>query len=323
MMESKRHMLDGIASMQDGDFPTALRHFEEAAAIRESQPWHGDPQAAWLLAAAYINRSDVLRFLDRRDDAVHSLDRAILAMDHVPLDQNSHCPDRLILAWINRATTCGELGRPAEALAGFSKAEELLEKWGITLTRERQLLASMLHANRARVLLDLGRSIGGWRSAGTAVDFLKNLDPVGPVAEASIKARGILCHALAMLLDEPGGIELAHDWIATATDSTEEALALIHRSGYRAPWLADFVRYGAKIYRVCQPHFLGEFIREWITGDGPLAADDVLKKEMSRELLFAKAELEHRVRLRPHDTEHVQRAISTLSSLQRAEAALA
>lgn len=323
MMESKRHMLDGLARMRDGDFLTALQNFEEAASIRESQPWHDDPQAAWLLAAAYINRSDVLRILNRANEAVQSLDRAIHAMSHVPLDQSPDCPDRLILAWINRATTCGEQRKPAEALAGFSQAEELLETWGATLTPERHLLSSMLHANRARVLLDLGRSIGGWQSAVNAVDFLKNLDLVGPVAEASIKARGILCHSLAMLLDEPGGIELAQDWIATATDSTEEALSLIRSSGYRAPWLADFVRYGAKIYRICQPHFLGEFIREWTTGDGPLTDDDVLRKEMSRELLLAKAELEQRVRLRPHDTEHVQRAISTLSSLQRAEAALA
>lgn len=321
-MESKHHMLEGIDRMRDGDFPTALRHFEEAAAIRESEPWQDSPQAAWMLAAAYINRGDVLRFLNRPDEAVHSFDRAIHAMEYVPLDGGADCPDRLILAWINRATTCGELEKPAEALAGFSKAEELLEKWGTTLTPERRLLASMLHANRARVLLDLGRIIGGWQSAGTSVDFLKNLDPTGPVAEAAIKARGILCHALAMLLDEPGGIDLAQDWIATATNSAEEALALIHRSGYRAPWLANFVRYGAKIYRTCQPHFLGEFIREWTTGEGPLAGDDVLKKEMSRELLIAKAELEERVRLRAHDTAHVERAITTLSSLQRAEAAL-
>ncbi|MBK1815946.1 hypothetical protein JIN84_09970 [Luteolibacter yonseiensis] len=316
-------MLEGIARMRDGDFQSALRHFEDAANLRESQPWQEDPQAAWLLAAAYINRSDVLRALDRRDEAIHSLDRAIHAMRHVPLDQNPDCPERLILAWINRATTCGESGRPAEALTGFSKAEELLERWGTSATPERRLLASMSHANRARVLLDLGRSVGGWSSAGIAVDFLKGLDPTGPVAEASIKARGILCHSLAMLLDEPGGIELAQDWIATATNSAEEALALIRSSGYRAPWLADFVRYGAKIYRTCQPHFLGEFIREWTTGEGPLADDAVLKKEMSRELLLAKAELELRVRARPHESEHVRRAISTLSSLQRAEAALA
>ncbi len=184
------------------------------------------------------------------------------------------------------------------------------------------MMVSMLHANRARVLLDFGRTVGGWQSAQTSVDCLRDIDVTPTVAEASIKARGILCRALAMLLDEPGGTDLAPDWIARATDSTEEALALVRSSGYRAPWLADFARYGAKIYRICQPHFLGEFIREWATGDGPLAGDETLKREMSQELLLAKAELEQRVRLRPHDTGHVQRALATLASFQRAEALL-
>lgn len=321
-IESKHHMVDGIARMREGDFPTALRHFENAVALRESQSWQHDPGAAWLVAAAWINRSDALRFLGMHDEAIRSLDRTIEVMDHVLLDQNPGCASRLVLAWINRATTCGEMGKIAEALAGFSQAEELLKKWGGSPTTERALMASMLHANRARVLLNSGRAACGRESAQLAVDDLRDIEVVPAVAEASIKARGILCHALAILLDEPDGVDPAQDWIATATNSTEEALALIRSSGYRAPWLADFARYGAKIYRTCQPHFLGEFIREWTTGDGPLAGDEILKKEMFAELILAKAELEQRVRLRPHDTGHVQHAISTLSTLQRAEAEL-
>ncbi len=323
LMESKRHMLDGIARMNEGDWLTALDHFERAVELRESQPWREDEESAWVLAAAWINRSDVLRFLGRTGEAIHSLDRAIHAMGHVPLEQNPGYASRLILAWINRGTACGDAGKMAEALAGFSQAEALWETWGGPITPERRLMASMLHANRARVLLDLGRTVDGWQSARAAVDFLKDLEPSGTVAESSIKSRGILCRALALLLDEPGGIELAKDWIALATDSTEEALALVRASGYRGAWVADLVRYGAKIYRVCQPHFLGEFIREWTTADGPLAGDEPLKREMTNELLLAKADLEHRIRLRPHDTDHVERAMATLTSLQRAETELA
>ncbi len=323
LMDSKRHMLDGIARMNEGDWPTALGHFERAVELREANPWRDDPESAWVLAAAWINRSDVLRFLGRTEEGIHSLDRAIDAMSHVPFETNPDCASRLILAWINRATACGEAGKMAEALAGFSKAEALWETWGRGLGPERRLMASMLHANRARVLLDLGRTVGGWTSARIAVDFLGNLEASDTVTEASIKARGILCLALAMLLEEPGGIELAKDWIAQATDSAEEALALVKSSGYRGTWVADLVRYGAKIYRVCQPHFLGEFIREWTTGDGPLAGDETLKREMADELLLAKAELEHRVRLQSHDSEHVGRAMSLLSSLQMAESELA
>jgi hypothetical protein len=168
-------------------------------------------------------------------------------------------------------------------------------------------------------LLELGRISEGWRDSQLAVTLLEGIEPDQVVTEAAIKARGILCRALALLLDEPRGAEQAEDWIARATDSAEEALAMVRSSDYRGIWIADLVRYGARIYRVCQPHFLGEFIREWMSPDGPLAGNEALKCEMANELLLARADLERRVRLNPHDTEWVQRAIGTLLSLQLAE----
>lgn len=323
MMEAKRHMLDGIARMNSGDWSAALHHFERAVELRETANWRDDPDAAWVLAAAWINRSDVLRALGRPQEGIHALDHGIEAMAHVPLEKNPSCAGRLVLAWINRGTACGEAGRMAEALAGFSEAECLLQIWGQSLGPQSPLMASMLHANRARVLLDLGRTVGGWQAAREAVESLKDLEPVGDVAVAAIKARGILCRALALLLEEPGGIELAKDWIAVATDAAEEALALVRSSGYRGEWVGDLVRYGAKIYRVCQPHFLGEFIREWATGEGPLTTDEALKREMAAELQLAKAELEQRVILHAHDTAQMTRSMETLSSLQLAERLLA
>ncbi len=191
-MESKRQMLEGIALMERGDWLTALAHFDRAIELREALPWRGDGESAWVLAAAWINRSDALRFLGNPQEGIRSLDRAIEAMAHVPLIENPGCADRLILAWINRGTACGEKGRMEEALAGFSKAEELTEAWGGPVTPERILMASMLHANRAQVLLEIGPVIEGWRDSQKAVEFLEGLEPVPAVTEAAIKARGIL-----------------------------------------------------------------------------------------------------------------------------------
>jgi hypothetical protein len=321
-MESRRHMLEGIALLEQGDFLTALRHFDRAVELREAKPWREDQESAWILAAAWINRGDALRFLRQQEEGIRSLDRAIEAMRFVPLAANPGYVNRLILAWINRATACGEIHRTDDALAGFSTAENLLAEWSGTITAERKMLTSMLHANRARVLLDLGRTVDAWHDSQRAVSLLTGLEPVVPVIEAAIQARGILCRALAQLLDEPRGAEQAEDWIARATDATEEALALARASGYRGVWIADLVRYGARIYRICQPHFLGEFIRECLTVDGPLAENDELKREMARELLLAQADLEKRVQLHAHETEWVERAIQTLRSLQMAESAL-
>lgn len=315
-------MLEGIALLERGDFLTALQHFDRAVELREAMPWREDVESAWVLAAAWINRSDALRFLGQPEEGIRSLDRAIEAMHFIPLAENAAYVNRLILAWINRATACGETHQLDEALAGFFTAENLLAEWSGTSAPERKMLTSMLHANRARVLLDLGRTIDAWHDSQRAVSFLTGLEPVVPVIEASIQARGILCRALALLLDEPRGAEQAEDWIARATDTTEEALALARASGYRGVWIADLVRYGARIYRICQPHFLGEFIREWLTDDGPLAQNEGLKREMTRELLLAQAELEKRVQLHAHETEWVERAIQTLRSLQMAERTL-
>ena len=322
-MESKRHMLEGIARMEQGDWLTALRHFDRAVELREAMPWRDDVESAWVLAAAWINRSDVLRFLGNPDEAIRSLDRAIDAMNFVRLEENPGYANRLILAWINRGTACGEAHRMDEALDGFSTAEKLMEACGGPTTPERKLVASMLHANRARVLLEIGRTVDGWHDAQFSVTFLEGLEPVAVVTEAAILARGILCRALALLLDEPRGAEEAEDWIALATDSVEEALALVRSSGYRGIWVADLARYGARIYRICQPHFLGEFLREWLTAGGPLVGNSELKCEMANELLLARVDLERRVRLNPHETDFVQRAIATLLSLQLAEAELA
>ncbi len=322
-MESKRHMLAGIGRMEQGDWPAALHHFDSAVQLREAIPWRDDVESAWVLAAAWINRSDVLRFLGDPEEGIRSLDRAIDAMKFVRLEENPGYANRLILAWINRGTACGEVRRLDEALAGFSTAENLLVEWGGPTTPERILMSSMLHANRARVMLELGRIFDGWRDSQMAVSLLEGLEPAEVVTEAGIKARGILCRALALLLDEPRGAEQAVDWIARATDSAEEALAMARESNYRGIWVADLVRYGARIYRICQPHFLGEFIREWTTSDGPLAGNEALKCEMANELLLARADLERRVRQFPHETERVERAITTLLSLQLAEAELA
>jgi tetratricopeptide (TPR) repeat protein len=323
VMESRRHMLAGIARMDEGDWQTALHHFDRAVELREAMPWRDDMESAWVLAAAWINRSDALRFLGRPDEGIRSLDRAIDAMRFVPLDANPDCVNRLILAWINRGTACGETDRMDEALDGFSTAEQLLKHGGGISSPQRKLMVSMLHANRARILLEVGRIVDGWSDARVAVDLLEGLEAVAVVTEARIKARGILCRALALLLDDPAGAEREIDWIARATDSAEEALQLVRSSGYRGMWVADLVRYGARIYRICQPHFLGEFLCEWTAPGGPAGEDAKLREEMANELLLARADLERRVRRSPHETHLVQLAMKTLGKLQAAEAELA
>lgn len=306
----------GMAALDHGDWQTALGHFNEAIRLREQLPWRDDVQSAWLLAAAWINRSDALRRLENPAllaDALRALDHAIAAMNHVPLADNPAFPERLILAWINRATTCGEMQDFAAALHDFTQAESLLETWGFDATANRRFLTAMLSANRARVLLDHQQPLPAWENACASVAALRGVN----VPSAAIKARSLQCRALALLLDEPGGLDHLGDWIALATDAAEEALMLVKTTGYLDVWVADLVRYGAKIYRTCQPQFLTEFLTDWLI-DGPLSNDSTLRREMHHELLLAQMELEQRVLSAPQETDYVQGQTRILKSLQRA-----
>ncbi|BCU77317.1 hypothetical protein [Luteolibacter sp. LG18] len=317
---SKQEMQQGIALLGQGEWRAALGHFDRAVALRESFPWREDGESAWLLAAAWINRSDALRQLgDERllPEAIRSLDRGIEAMGHVPLDGDPMFAERLILAWINRATACGDAGRTEESLAGFAEAENVLETHGRDVTPTRRFLAAMATINRARVLLDAGRVEDGWREAAAGVAALRPQEPGdGLIAQTGIRARAVLCRALALLAETPEGTASAGDWIATATDAAEEALAIVKRSGLHDPAVPDLVRYGARIYRVCQPQFLAEFIHEWVGAEGPLAGDPGLREEMQGVILLARAEAETRLRTAPHDDEVAQRELRILRTLE-------
>jgi hypothetical protein len=317
--ESKREMLCGIDLLGRGEWRGALACFDRAIALRETLPWRDDPESAWVLAAAWLNRGDALRGPGEADllpEAVRSFDRAVEAMGFVPLAANPAFVERLVLAWLNRGTACGEAGETGAALESFARAESLLAEWGREVTPRRRFLHAMLHVNRARVRLDAGRADEAWNDARAGLERLRALEPgEGEIAQAGVRARSVWCQALAALLDRPAGAERAGDWIAAATDAAEEALAIVKRHGLAEPWVADLVRYGAKIYRVCQPQFLREFIDEWLGSDSPLAGDEVLRKEMDDALRVARAEAEARLLLAPHDDAVARREMRILRSL--------
>jgi tetratricopeptide (TPR) repeat protein len=323
MIDSRQHMLTGIDHLQKNDFASALFHFDHAIALRESIPWQHDVESAWLLAAAWLNRSDALRKTGHLKESISSLDRAIEAMDHVPLAQNPAFADRLILAWINRATACDEAAQTDLAVAGFTKAEDLLATWALPTRKERRLLAVMLHGNRAHFLLATGDVIRAWHESQFAVNHLRSLPPEPTVLETAIIARGIQCKVMAALLDTPGGPALAGDWIACSTDAAEEALSLAKYAQRSTPWLADLVRYGAKIYRVCQPHFLGEYLHDCFENHELVSKNPSLIPEALHELALAKIRLEQQVFHRSNETDFVDRSIKALFSLQTTEREIA
>jgi tetratricopeptide (TPR) repeat protein len=274
------------------------------------------------LAAGWLNRGDALYFFGETGESLASLDRAIEVMAVLPLAENPAYVDRLLLAWINRGTRAGELGRNDQAEASFHASESLLETWGRETHEARRVLAAMFHGNRARWYLSRGESITALGDARMAIEVLAPVAMDQPeIARVAVMARGVLCRALAALLEVPGGTWLSEDWIAEATDAAEEALELVKRHGFAGELVTDLVRYGALIYRACQPHFLGEFVCEWLSIDA-LRGDEALRREMLDSLAFARAQAEARVLGAPHDDEHVARQTALVRSFAAAEMVL-
>jgi hypothetical protein len=222
-----------------------------------------------------------------------------------------------MLAWINLATTEGELQQLDAALRSFEVAEALFAEWRTDFRAERVLLESMLCVNRSRVWLDLGRFQAACEQSRRGVQLLAPLEPgEGLIAEAGIRARAMHCLTLANWIDQPGHRVFDEDWIAAATDAVEEALVIFRRSGGELRLTADLVRCGARIYRACQPQFLAEFIRDTLAQDSPLACDQPLHEEMNAVILLARHESEQRLLVAPHDDEVVAREMRIIRSLR-------
>ncbi len=323
--DSTRLMVAGFEAIAREDWREAACYFLQAAQMREHLPWGEDAESAWMLAAAWLNHGDMLLRTTEPSllrEALRSFNRTIVAMSHVSLGQSPAHVERLILTWLYRASACGEAGETEQAFASFSHAEALLAEWGGDVTPVRRFMACMLRVNRARLMISSGRPLDAWQEAKEGIRLLRPLDLTVETSRAGIQARSIQCRALAMLLDEPGGPEKVGDWIAEATDSAEEALALVRASGFRDQWVSDLVRYGARIYQACQPQFLGEFLVEWLAGNGPLSGDEILKEEMKGMLWLAVVEAERKVLSALHETEFVEKQTRIVKALQQGLGAL-
>ncbi len=312
-------MVAGFEAMNRSGWAEAADHFLAAAKERERLPWQEDGESAWMLAAAWLNHGDVLQRMEDPaflPEAIRSFDRSIEAMGAIDLAANPSFPDRLILSWINRGTACGDAGDLAASLSDFGHAEAVLSAWGEDVTPRRLYLSAILRVNRARTLILSGSPLDAWREARSGIARLRPISVTAETAAANIQARSILCRALADLLGQPGLADEVGDWIAEATDSAEQALSLVRATGFRGDCVADLVRYGAIIYRACQPHFLGEFLVEWLGRNGPLAADAALKAEMKGILWLGIADVERNVLAAPHETEFVEKQTRIVAALQ-------
>ncbi len=157
-----------------------------------------------------------------------------------------------------------------EALAAYTEAIALLRP-RLSSTRtpwiKRNLAGTLL--NRANLLLDLAAFDDAYAAAREMLALVTAAERVEIVdADLALKARRALCDALGQRLVAQGADQeaLANE----AADFVDDALELARhwqaagRDCFR-PVARRLFYFGAQLYRLHQPHFLAEFVRENFT----------------------------------------------------------
>lgn len=281
-------MKRGIALLNENtpaSLAEAVGLFDQALAIRTATRMAGDDWACYLTAASWMNRGDALTRLGQPaqiTEAIRSYDEALVLMQAVPLEVNPLYRRRLTIAWVNRGISLHQ----QETAEGFAGAVQSFER-AIEVAREypeHVLLLACAWMNRGNALLRATpprlEEVRG--SAVVALDLLRKSEREDLLAaETGLKARYLICQAIAELLpylpvkDEP------HELISAATDAMEEGLNLAREWNSRSeanfrPLAGDFFRFGLVAYRTYQPQFLAEFVVENLDPSRPEAglADD-------------------------------------------------
>ncbi|MEK7949176.1 tetratricopeptide repeat protein [Luteolibacter soli] len=324
------HTNRGICTLSAGEkeeLPDALADFDRAIELRKEIPADAEENVRWGLAASLMNRGDVLhRIGERNDEARAAYDEAIALLE--AMDTTPGVLQRLALAWANRGLV-GESHDDARRC--FEKCIELLP--------EPENPAQLLTLCNA--LLNRGRHSLG--AAGdpeaAAADARKVLDLAAPhernhpaPAELSLQGRHLLAHSLVTWLDSSKkGPGLAEDWIGDTTDTVEDALSVMRHweqqgfTGLR-PLAGELFALGLHVYRVCQPHFFGEFLIEQMDPEvspGAPFADPMFQATAARALHTVVNEVAQRAASSTLEPEQIEKQKKILNSLRAADQRLA
>lgn len=272
-------MKRGIALLNENttaSLTESLRWFERAIELRRSLPLPENSWYRYVLAAGWMNRGDALTRLGSRENlgaAVSSYDHALAVLETLDLASNPLFPKRLALAWMNRGITLQEQATTASlraALASFDEAIGVLRnQFGLPSTEDRAILASAL-TNRGNVLLRLTPPSAqlARESVEEALALIAGREDDEVIAaESGLKARHILCRALASQLTDRGASSTTDDLVAAATDAVEDGLRLARRWEARGEnrfrdLAEELFQFGARAYQLHQAHFLTEFLLE-------------------------------------------------------------
>lgn len=269
---AKLWMCRGMTLLDDGRpsvLEEALTCFDRALDLRKSLPLEKEWRYAWALSAAWLNRGDVLTRLGSAENlaaSIQSYDEAIPLLQDMPMEEYPTCRARLALAWMNRGLACQAQETPEsieEALRSYGFSIEALTTGGDHAEQRRILSCARL--NRGHALLNRAPSdpVAAREDALAALELAIEFEQQEVLAaQMSLQSRHLLCRAMAHLMDSG---EVPSGWLEETTDAVDEGMALARHwrqlgEARLRELEGELFRFGALIYRLCQPHFLAEFL---------------------------------------------------------------
>jgi tetratricopeptide (TPR) repeat protein len=270
-------MKRGIALLNENttaSLTASLRWFEGAIELRLTLPLHENSWYRYVLAAGWMNRGDALTRLGSTEnlaEAVRSYDQALALLQTLELESNRLFRKRLALAWMNRGITLQEQGTSmSSALASFDEAVCFLRDPGALEDADNRPILACALMNRGNVLLrltppELARARESAEQALILVAGAEEEDLLA--AETGLKARHILCRAIASQVADGTATIVREDMVAAATDAVDDGMKLARlweargESRFRGLAAALF-HFGASAYQTHQSHFLTEFLLE-------------------------------------------------------------
>ncbi|MCG3150584.1 MAG: hypothetical protein PCFJNLEI_04071 [Verrucomicrobiae bacterium] len=279
--EASVWMKRGIARLEAGapaELQEAIGDFDQAIALRCKLPLDANPIFRYGLAAGWMNRGDALTRLGSAEnlaDAVRSYDAALETLRDLPVEANPLFRRRLAIAWSNRGLSLQAQNTAAallEAGRSFETASAVLHGGNAAEIVDRDYLLAAAQMNHANALVRgaPGGSPAQARVMAQQAVALADQAQLQDLAmtEVRLKARYILCQAIAQLLAPLTTTDpISDDLFAEASDAVDNGLALARSweqqgvTQFRSV-AQDLFHFGARIYQMSQPHFLSEFLLE-------------------------------------------------------------
>lgn len=249
----------------------ALACFDGALALRRRLPIDQLPILRYGLAACWLNRAEALMSMGDTALAIEAHDEAILLLTDLPLFDDLRFPRRLAIAHQNRGLALQVRGDAfADALTAFAQAIAVLEGKAAAQMPDRLYLLAAVWTNVAHAWISvkgtpesrsMARSAARQAIALTVASEAHEAD----YAEVALKARHVLCQAIAGHLSDPTSGDVTRNDIDEATDAVDDGLTVARGWEQKGvTWFrgmaCDLFRFGARVYAAYQPQFLTEFV---------------------------------------------------------------